>query len=57
MIDELSPRSKDTIVGVGERLACKLVGAILRDKVSVNPFVDLLIRLARSGLLTVCVGC
>jgi len=34
VIDEISPRSKDSIVGVGERLACKLVATILRDRVS-----------------------
>ncbi|KAF8520926.1 aspartate kinase [Hysterangium stoloniferum] len=32
VIDEISPRSKDSIVGVGERLACKLVSTILRDR-------------------------
>jgi len=32
MVDEISPRSKDTIVGAGERLACKLVDAVLRDR-------------------------
>jgi len=41
-MDEISPRSKDTIVGAGERLACKLVDAVLRDRVSSLPFVDLL---------------
>lgn len=34
VIDEMSPRSKDSIVGVGERLACKLVSTILRDRVN-----------------------
>ncbi|KAF8496979.1 Aspartate/glutamate/uridylate kinase [Gautieria morchelliformis] len=32
VIDEMSPRSKDSIVGVGERLACKLVATILNDR-------------------------
>ncbi|KAG8854213.1 mRNA cleavage and polyadenylation factor subunit [Tulasnella sp. 330] len=32
VIDEISPRSKDNIVGVGERLACKLVAAVLQDR-------------------------
>ncbi|KAG8995695.1 Aspartokinase, partial [Tulasnella sp. 427] len=32
LLDEISPRSKDTIIGVGERLACKLVAAVLRDR-------------------------
>ncbi|KAJ7154652.1 Aspartate/glutamate/uridylate kinase [Mycena filopes] len=32
VIDEISPRSKDTIVGLGERLACKLMTAVLRDQ-------------------------
>ncbi|KAJ7636899.1 Aspartate/glutamate/uridylate kinase [Roridomyces roridus] len=31
VIDEISPRSKDTIVGLGERLACKIMTAVLRD--------------------------
>jgi aspartate kinase len=33
VIDEISPRSKDTIIGFGERLACKLMATILRDRV------------------------
>jgi aspartate kinase len=33
VIDEVSPRSKDAIVGVGEKLACKLIATILRDRV------------------------
>jgi aspartate kinase len=32
IIDEISPRSQDSIVGTGERLACKIVAAALRDK-------------------------
>ncbi|KAJ6606689.1 Aspartate/glutamate/uridylate kinase [Mycena sp. CBHHK59/15] len=32
VIDEISPRSKDTIVGLGERLACKIMAAVLRDQ-------------------------
>lgn len=35
VIDEISPRSKDSIVGFGERLGCKVVTAILRDRVRV----------------------
>jgi aspartate kinase len=34
IIDEISPRSQDSIVGTGERLACKIVAASLRDRVS-----------------------
>lgn len=33
MIDEISPRSRDSIIGFGERLGCKLVAAVLRDRV------------------------
>jgi aspartate kinase len=33
LIEEISVRSKDSILGVGERLACKLVAAVLRDRV------------------------
>ncbi|EAU81349.2 hypothetical protein CC1G_11606 [Coprinopsis cinerea okayama7 len=32
IIDEISPRSKDNIIGLGEKLACKLMAAILRDQ-------------------------
>ncbi|KIJ27346.1 hypothetical protein M422DRAFT_37825 [Sphaerobolus stellatus SS14] len=41
VIDEISPRSKDSIVGVGERLSCKLVAAILRDRGIDSEFVSL----------------
>src|SRR5258706_1326757 len=34
VIDEISPRSKDSIVGIGERMACKLIAAALKDRVS-----------------------
>jgi len=33
VIDEISPRSKDSIVGFGEKLACKIIAAVLRDRV------------------------
>ncbi|KAI0290992.1 Aspartate/glutamate/uridylate kinase [Russula brevipes] len=32
VIDEISPRSKDSIVGFGEKLGCKIVAAALRDR-------------------------
>ncbi|KDQ60047.1 hypothetical protein JAAARDRAFT_32418 [Jaapia argillacea MUCL 33604] len=32
VIDEISPRSRDSIVGFGEKLACKLMTAVLRDQ-------------------------
>ncbi|XP_006463701.1 hypothetical protein AGABI2DRAFT_208605 [Agaricus bisporus var. bisporus H97] len=32
VIDEISLRSRDTIIGLGEKLACKLMTAILRDR-------------------------
>ncbi|EED84919.1 predicted protein [Postia placenta Mad-698-R] len=32
VIDEISPRSRDNIIGFGERLACKVMTAILRDR-------------------------
>ena len=35
IIDEISPRSRDSIVGFGERLGCKLITAVLRDRVGV----------------------
>lgn len=36
ILEEISPRSKDTIIGVGERLSCRIVAAALRDRVSAN---------------------
>ncbi|KAG6879992.1 hypothetical protein C0992_008198, partial [Termitomyces sp. T32_za158] len=32
IIDEISSRSQDSIVGLGERLACKIMTAVLRDQ-------------------------
>ncbi|KAI9444102.1 aspartate kinase [Lactarius indigo] len=32
VIDEISPRSKDSIVGFGEKLGCKIIAATLRDR-------------------------
>ena len=32
ILEEISPRSKDTIIGVGERLSCRIVAAALRDR-------------------------
>ncbi|KAF5351159.1 hypothetical protein D9756_008284 [Leucocoprinus leucothites] len=32
VVDEISPRSRDTIIGLGEKLACKMMTAILRDR-------------------------
>ncbi|KAI0253340.1 aspartate kinase [Lactifluus subvellereus] len=32
VIDEISPRSKDSIVGFGEKLGCKIITAALRDR-------------------------
>ena len=40
VIDEISPRSKDSIIGFGERLGCKIITAVLRDRVR-------LVKLAR----------
>ncbi|KAF7796163.1 hypothetical protein EIP86_007337 [Pleurotus ostreatoroseus] len=41
VIDEISPRSRDSIVGFGERLGCKLVAAVLRDRGIDAEFVSL----------------
>ncbi|KAA1478153.1 aspartate kinase [Dentipellis sp. KUC8613] len=41
VIDEISPRSRDSIVGFGERLACKIVAAALRDRGVDAEFVSL----------------
>lgn len=35
IIDEISTRSRDIIIGVGERLSCRIVVAVLKDRVSV----------------------
>lgn len=40
IIDEISPRSQDSIVGTGEKLACKIVAAALRDRVSCTTRAD-----------------
>lgn len=38
IINEISPRSKDIIIGVGEKLSCRIVAAVLRDRVRMcNP--------------------
>ena len=37
ILEEISPRSKDTIIGVGERLSCRIVTAVLQDRVSSLP--------------------
>ncbi|KAI0318786.1 Aspartate/glutamate/uridylate kinase [Amylostereum chailletii] len=41
VIDEISPRSKDSIVGFGEKLACKIMVAALRDQGIDAEFVSL----------------
>ncbi|CAG7847746.1 Probable aspartokinase; AltName: Full=Aspartate kinase [Serendipita indica DSM 11827] len=41
VIDEISPRSKDSIIGIGERMACKLIAAVLRDRGIDSEFVSL----------------
>ncbi|CAG8433694.1 11268_t:CDS:2 [Ambispora gerdemannii] len=41
VIGEISPKSKDNIIGVGEKLACRIVTAALRDKGIDAKFVDL----------------
>ncbi|KAJ8508752.1 hypothetical protein ONZ45_g8993 [Pleurotus djamor] len=32
VIDEISPRSRDNIIGLGEKLGCKVMTAVLRDQ-------------------------
>ncbi|KZT00650.1 aspartate kinase [Laetiporus sulphureus 93-53] len=41
VIDEISPRSRDSIIGYGERLACKVMAATLRDRGIDAEFVSL----------------
>lgn len=52
VIDEISPRSKDSIVGYGERLGCKVITAILRDRVSFVPFFQSYLCLRSVCMLT-----
>jgi aspartate kinase len=42
VLDEISPRTKDSIIGMGERMACKLIAAVLRDRVrDLDVFIDI----------------
>lgn len=34
IINEISPRSRDIIIGAGEKLSCRIVAAVLQDRVS-----------------------
>ncbi|KAL1412789.1 Aspartokinase [Vanrija albida] len=58
IIDEISPRSQDSIIGTGERLACKIVAAALRDRgvdselVVLDNIVDAAMTAATDAALT-----
>ncbi|RUS33469.1 hypothetical protein BC938DRAFT_471518 [Jimgerdemannia flammicorona] len=41
IIDEVSPRSRDIIIGVGEKLSCRIVAAVLRDRHVDTEFISL----------------
>ncbi|KAL0084576.1 Aspartate/glutamate/uridylate kinase [Phycomyces blakesleeanus] len=41
IINEISPRSRDIIIGVGEKLACRIVAAVLQDRGVESMFVSL----------------
>ncbi|KAG1030379.1 hypothetical protein G6F25_012200 [Rhizopus arrhizus] len=41
IINEISPRSKDIIIGAGEKLACRIVAAVLKDRDVDAQFVSL----------------
>ncbi|KAI9258546.1 Aspartate/glutamate/uridylate kinase [Sporodiniella umbellata] len=41
IINEISPRSKDIIIGAGEKLACRIVTAVLQDRNVDAQFVSL----------------
>ncbi|KAG2003563.1 aspartate kinase [Coprinopsis cinerea AmutBmut pab1-1] len=41
VIDEISSRSKDSVIGLGEKLACKLMAAVLRDQGMEAEYVSL----------------
>jgi aspartokinase len=49
IIDEISLRSKDLIVGVGEKLSCRIVAAVLRDRVSLTAVPELDIEFRMTG--------
>jgi aspartate kinase len=42
IINEISPRSKDIIIGVGEKLSCRIVAAVLQDRVCLTLYFDLI---------------
>lgn len=44
IIEEISLRSKDVIMGVGERLSCRIVAAVLKDRVCKTLLANGLIR-------------
>lgn len=50
VIDEISPRSRDTIIGLGEKLACKMMTAILRDRVCVASYLIIFLTYDNIGL-------
>ena len=52
VIDEISPRSKDSIVGFGEKLGCKIITAVLRDRVRLSSLFSLIhfLRLLMQGV-------
>jgi aspartate kinase len=33
IIDEISPKTKDIIIGAGEKLSCRIIAGLLRDRV------------------------
>lgn len=41
IINEISPRSRDIIIGVGEKLSCRIVAAVLQDRDVDATFVSL----------------
>ncbi|KAI8088637.1 Aspartate/glutamate/uridylate kinase [Halteromyces radiatus] len=41
IIQEISPRSRDVIVGMGETLSCQIVAALLKDKGIDSKFINL----------------
>lgn len=50
VINEVSPRSKDSIVGLGERLACKFMTAVLRDQVGISVFATSIAKFSSQGI-------
>jgi aspartate kinase len=39
IIDEISPKTRDIIIGAGEKLSCLFMTGMLRDRVNPLPYI------------------